>query len=67
MIKIRQVRERLLDLAIIHNPHSQNPQTLYKDLLNELPKEYQKEETVDKPQMDSLKSKLSGSMGIKVQ
>jgi hypothetical protein len=54
-------------LAIIHNPNSQNPQTLYKDLLNELPKEYQKEETVDKPQMDSLKSKLSGSMGIKVQ
>lgn len=67
IIKERQIKERLLELAIVHNPHSKDPRSLYQDLLNELPKDYQQAEEIDKAGFEGLRTQLSGSMGIKVQ
>lgn len=64
-MKSRKSNEYILELLIEHNPHTEKPNLLYRQLLNMGGSEIS--ETIDRTGIDELKNKLRKSKLIQVK
>jgi hypothetical protein len=61
----RKRNDALLSLAITHNPHTKNPNALFKELRGHQTNIF--DDKLDKESMDKLKKELTKSKVIKVK